>query len=388
MPFYLTPVTGSLLVGRRAEIGRLLADLGKKDGRAGFSLTGVRRIGKTSILKEAKRRLEKKGIVVIYVSVWDALPDTLDAFVARLFDQTMDAFKGSFSLDLKIRNLIRMSRDGVAGILRHVGLSVHAGDEILYTVSYLRGDESDAASAISNVFSMIDKLAVRAKKRCVLIIDEFPSLAELKIGKKAIGRSIIRKIRTVNEDYENTSMVISGSFAHTMQEVALSSSAPFYKQLTNLEIRPLDREAMREFVRIYVRKKIDEEGLDALEERSGGIPYNLQMLGRELGCMEGEAVDAASVSRAVALVLQREGAVHFQEYLGMMQSTETGVVKAMAVSGSTSPSDIAAAGNMSLNGVTALLQSLLAKGILQRTGRGRYRFADDMFRAWLSDRDG
>lgn len=384
MSFYLTPVTGELLINREKELDQILSELVKKNSRIGFSLTGVRRIGKTSILKEVKKRLEKEGIVVIYISVWNTTPDTLETFIANLFDDTIEAFKDKFPLKMKISNLIKMGRDGINDLLKHLNISVDFGNEIAYTVSYVKGEESDISKATSNIFNLIDRLAEKTKTKCVLIIDEFPSLIELKIGKKMIGSSIIKTIRTINEDYKKTALVISGSFMHTMQEVALLSSAPFYKQLVNLEIDSLEEKAIQDFVKKYLKKKINKNGLDALMEKSSGIPYNLQMLGRELNKLKEDIIDTSSVSKAIDEILQREGDIHFKDYLNMMQSTEIKVVKTMAVSDVIGPKEIADAGNMKLNEVTALLQTLLDKGIVRKKERGQYQFTDNMFKIWLN----
>lgn len=384
MSFYLTPVTGELLINREKELDQILSELVKKNSRIGFSLTGVRRIGKTSILKEVKKRLEREGIVVIYISVWNTTPDTLETFIANLFDDTIEAFKDKFPLKMKISNLIKMGRDGINDLLKHLNISVDFGNEIAYTVSYVKGEESDISKATSNIFNLIDRLAEKTKTKCVLIIDEFPSLIELKIGKKMIGSSIIKTIRTINEDYKKTALVISGSFMHTMQEVALLSSAPFYKQLVNLEIDSLEEKAIQDFVKKYLKKKISKNGLDALIEKSSGIPYNLQMLGRELNKLKEDIIDTSSVSKAIDEILQREGDIHFKDYLNMMQSTEIKVVKTMAVSDVIGPKEIADAGNMKLNEVTALLQTLLDKGIVRKKERGQYQFTDNMFKIWLN----
>jgi hypothetical protein len=277
-----------------------------------------------------------------------------------------------------------MGRDGINDLLKHLNISVDFGNEIAYTVSYVKGEESDISKATSNIFNLIDRLAEKTKTKCVLIIDEFPSLIELKIGKKMIGSSIIKTIRTINEDYKKTALVISGSFMHTMQEVALLSSAPFYKQLVNLEIDSLEEKAIQDFVKKYLKKKINKNGLDALMEKSSGIPYNLQMLGRELNKLKEDIIDTSSVSKAIDEILQREGDIHFKDYLNMMQSTEIKVVKTMAVSDVIGPKEIADAGNMKLNEVTALLQTLLDKGIVRKKERGQYQFTDNMFKIWLN----
>ncbi|HXG73938.1 MAG TPA: hypothetical protein VNK44_03840 [Candidatus Nitrosotenuis sp.] len=83
-------------------------------------------------------------------------------------------------------------------------------------------------------------------------------------------------------------------------------------------------------------------------------------------------------------MLDREGDIHFRDYLGMLQSTEINVIKTMAVHGVSNPKEISDASGMNLNEVTALLGMLLDKGVLQKTGRGQYKFTDNMFKTWLS----
>lgn len=387
MTFYLTPVTGDLLIDREKELKTLLDELSKKNSKIGFSLSGVRRIGKTSILKEVKKQLEKQGVVVIYISVWSAIPDTLETFIANLFDETMAAFKDKLPFKMKISNLIKLGRDGIADLLKHFKLSVDLENKISYTISYVKGEESDVNKATYNALQLMDKLAEKTKTKCVLIIDEFPSIAELKIGKKMIGASIIKLIRTVNEDYKKTALVVSGSFLHTMNEAVLSSSAPFYKQLVNLEINQLDDTAVQDFVKKYLKKKLTKDGLVLLLEKSSGIPYNLQMLGRQLDELKENTLDKSSIEKAIDAVLKREGEIHYKDYLGMMQSTEIKVLKVMAIHNASGPKEISDAANMKLNDVTALLKLLLDKGLIKKIERGRYQFTDNMFKTWLSRSD-
>ncbi|MEM3101730.1 MAG: ATP-binding protein [Candidatus Nitrosotenuis sp.] len=353
MTFYLTPVTGNLLINREEELRQILSELYKLDSRIGFSLTGIRRVGKTSVLYDIKEKLQKKGIVVVYISVWKTIPDTLDTFLSNLFDETMLAFRSKLPLKMKMSELARMSRETLLSFLEHLKLSLDVGADISYTVSYVRGDEEDVSKATSHTFNLLDKLAQETKTKCVLIIDEFPSITELKIGKKMVGPAIAKSIRTINETYKKTVLVISGSYMHTMQSVSLSPKAPLYKQLINMEIKPLDKQAIIEFVQKYLKRKLSEGAIDALLEASSGIPYNLQILRRELDYLELKDPDANAVRKAVESIIKREGDLHFREYINIMQSTEVKVVKTMALTNATSPKEIADQGNMQLNEVTA-----------------------------------
>lgn len=73
MTFFLTPVSGRMLIDREDELEQITSELAKPASRIGFSITGIRRVGKTSILYEVKKTLEQKGVAVVYVSVWKVL---------------------------------------------------------------------------------------------------------------------------------------------------------------------------------------------------------------------------------------------------------------------------------------------------------------------------
>ena len=397
MTFLLTPVTGDRLVGRRAELDRLVGDLSDEGSRIGVLLTGARRVGKTSLLLEAKRRLEAKGVVAVYVSVWRTSIDRLDAFAEHLLCQTLESFKGKIGLRTRASNLLAMRGGALADFLKGAKLTAEVGESITCALSFARGESSDAARAVSDAFMLPDRLAVQCGQRCVLIIDEFPSLAGLKTdGKRAVGGSIIRAVRTFNEEYRRTVLAVSGSAPGAVKDAASSHSAPLYRQLSGMQIEPFGSDGVREFVSEYLPGVAPggsgdgDGGIDRLRDASGGLPYNLQVIGREIGRIGAGTLDAGLVDRAVDGVIAREGRVHFEAYLASMQPAEVRVARIMACregGGACRPRDIAGSpggGAPAMNKATALLSGMLAKGIVAREGAGRYRLVDPLFGAWLA----
>jgi AAA+ ATPase superfamily predicted ATPase len=90
--FTLTPALDDDFVGRKDITTELVKQLASKN-KIGYSLSGVRRIGKTSILKEVARRLsQNKEIRVVYVSVWRVSPNTIDEFIRVVNRAVLDAF--------------------------------------------------------------------------------------------------------------------------------------------------------------------------------------------------------------------------------------------------------------------------------------------------------
>lgn len=377
------------MVGRRAEIDRLVGDLSGRESMIGVLLTGPRRVGKTSLLLEAKRRLERRGVVAVYASAWRAPFGRLDEFTEYLLGQTLESFKGRIGLRARVSSILAMRGGALADFLKSVKVTAEVGESITCALSFVRGESSDAAGAVSDAFMLADRLAVQCGRRCVLIIDEFPSLADLKTGgKRAVGGSIIRAIRTFNEEYVQTVLAISGSTPRTIREAASSHSAPLYRQLSNMQIEPFGRDGVREFVSEYLGGvTADDGGIRRLLATSGGLPYNLQVIGREIWRTGEAALDAGLVDRAVDGVIANEGSVNFEAYLAAMQPAEVGMARSMALrGGECRPRDLAAvSGNgPGMNKVTALLSGMLAKGVVAREEAGQYRLIDPLFGAWLS----
>src|SRR5208283_2380271 len=93
MAFTLTPATADDFVGRKDITTELVNQLTSKN-KIGFSLSGIRRVGKTSILKEVERRLGGyKHVRVIYVSVWRVSPSTIDELVKVLNRTAINAYQ-------------------------------------------------------------------------------------------------------------------------------------------------------------------------------------------------------------------------------------------------------------------------------------------------------
>lgn len=406
MSFLLTPVTGEHMVGRRSEIDRLVADLSDKRSRIGVSLTGPRRVGKTSLLMEAKSRLEAKGIVAVYATVWRTPIGRLDEFAGYLLCQTLESFRERIGLKTRAASLLAVRGGALADFFKGAKITAEVEDSIAFALSFARGEESDVSKAVSDVFMLPDKLAAKCGRRCVLIIDEFPALADLKTdGKKAAGESIIRAVRTFNEEYGRTVLALSGSIPGAAKGVASSRSAPFYRQLSEMEIKPFGRGGVSEFVSAYLGDvRAGQDGIDRLLSVSGGLPYNLQVLGREIARTGGRrrrVLDAGLVDRTVGGVVASEGRVHFEAYLAAMQPAEISVAYIMAgLAGAAAagggggccpcrPQDIARSAarggrGLGMNKATALLSGMLAKGVVSRAGAGRYRLTDPLFGAWLA----
>ncbi len=385
MSFSLYSVSGRDFIGRHKIIEELVKELASKN-RIGFSLSGIRRIGKTSILKETKRILEKKGITVIYISVWSIVPLTVDEFTKIMNRATISEFQKKLPKKFKFEQLLATGAKAITTFLQNLKLSSNVAQDLEVSVSYVRKESDDVEDAIKRSFSLIEDLSEMTGTKSILIIDEFPSLADMTYGTKnqKIGTQIIQLLRTLFEDFKHTKLVVSGSFRDTLQNLVAKERAPFYKQLLLRQIPPFNEDEFEEFLKHYLPElKFQDNTKAQLYKISSGVPYNLQLIGKEIQHMELKKIDKKILDKVVCSVLKKEGDYSFKEFVSSLSPSEIKVLKGLAKSPGLAPIEISRQEFVDENSVNACLNTLEKKAIIEKIKRGRYRFTDNMFACWL-----
>ncbi|MFZ2070393.1 MAG: hypothetical protein WAV32_02065 [Halobacteriota archaeon] len=165
--------------------------------------------------------------------------------------------------------------------------------------------EIDKNLVIENTFSLPEKLAKSSDTKCVLMLDEFPAISELKSDNSKIGEVILKKIRTIFEDWERTTLCISGSIRSTMKLAVLSSTSPFYRQLIITEVKPFERENTKELLSRV--NTITDDGIEEIHNFSAGIPFYIQFIGKMLERRKGATLEEKGY------VLKREKGYYMME---------------------------------------------------------------------------
>jgi len=174
---------GKTLSAERKLVEELVRELASKN-KIGFSLSGIRRIGKTSILREVERKLRKQGIPVVYVSMWQILPGTIDELARVLDRNALEAFEKNLPKRFKFEELLATGARALATLLSGLSLSAKVAEDLEISLSYVRRESGDVEEAVAKSISLIEHLAEMTKTRCVLVIDEFPSIVDLTYGGK------------------------------------------------------------------------------------------------------------------------------------------------------------------------------------------------------------
>jgi len=379
--FSLRPVKGSNFINREELLNDMTFDL--INSLTGYALYGKRRVGKTSIFKEIQRKLEKEeDVVVVYFSVWDLMSNKLSSFIKEFTAEVLESYKHHLSLGYRARNLLKAHISLLKDIIRKLNINLKIKDTIEVLLSF---DESEANydQLVEDCFNLPEKLAKETKTKCILLIDEFPSLMNLKDGQK-VGENLIRKIRTIHEDHEHVIICISGSIKHTMDMVTVDPASPFYGQLIVKEIEPLEKKHVKELL-LKNLSRISPDAINEIYEFSAGIPFYVQFLGKIIERKKNITIDV--VKDAEESFIKEEGDIIFKKDFDTLGSKEREVLISLS-QGSKTPSGIAKDIQDSANAVSVYLRYLEEKGYISRKEKGQYEMDDPVFERWMKNRWG
>lgn len=379
MHFTLQPVKGTGFMNRAELLEEMVYDLKETESTIGYALYGKRRIGKTSILKEVQKRLENEDrIVTVYLSVWDLIEGRVDEFCQRLSMGIIDAYRPHTGLKYRTKELIRTPLTLLRKFLDAAEFRI-VYDEIEFFLTLEK--DVDRNLLVEHAFNIAEKLAEETDTKCILLLDEFPSIIELKSDNAMVGEHILRKIRTLFESWERTTLCISGSIRSTMNLTVLSSASPFYRQLVAKEIGPLGKEAVRDL--LLGNLEITDAGIEQIYEFSSGIPFYVQFIGKMLE--KKRTLTMEDIEEIEDEFLREEGDLLFKGEFNDLSPKERLVILRIA-KGCHTPKEIAATVADKVSNVSRFLAYLEGKGHISRRAKGYYVLDDPVFGKWLGMR--
>lgn len=385
MSFTLLPATAEDFVNREKEISEMLKVLGDKKSTLGFALYGKRRVGKTSILKEVERRLKsKKDIIPVYFSVLDLAEKTIPNFAKELGAAIIELYRPRLNLKYRAKDLIRLPFNLLGDILRDLKISLEVKNIISLSLGFDKHKPPDLEKLIDDMFILPEKLAEETNNKCVLFIDEFPEIMNLKKNGARIGIDIIGKIRTIMEDKKRISLTISGSIRKTMDQVAISPTSAFYRQFIIKLIEPLDKDSVKIlFKKNLPRASITKDAVESLHNLTKGFPFYVQFIGRIIQHSGVKKIIAGTIEEAVNTFLTQEGNLIFKEEFSSLSDSERSILMAMAIKNLTNPSDLARELSADSSLIAKTLLYLIEKGIVEKIKKGGYNIEDPVFELWL-----
>src|SRR5437773_6268777 len=254
------PVPAADLVGRETYLRRLIERL--EDGQH-VLISGPRRIGKTSIIVEALRRIRRHGSYTAYV-------DCLGATDIR-------------GLGERLADAILQNLSGVERSFEHAK-AIAAGMQPTVKVKYEHVElalelarETNAQRFFEGALDLAQSLAKRSGKRVIVVLDEFQAAGRL-------GPRVFDVMRARFQAHRGVSYAFLGSEQGILEELFSAKGHAFYRFAVPLDLTDagghrfgIDPDDWLEYLRSkFATKKmtIDDASVDRLLDATGGHPQD------------------------------------------------------------------------------------------------------------------
>ena len=366
-------VTGEDFADRRAELAELGREL--RDGQHLFLLS-PRRYGKTSLILMLLERLRRQGILVAYVDVFRT---TTAAQLMELMAQTVLR-----AAESQPERLLRLATDLLGRLRPQVGADSRGKP----TLSLDIGTSPRSALALQEeVLALPEQLAIKRKRRLVLVFDEFQEIQRFP------GASLEKAMRSHFQTHRHVSYLFAGSKESALRDMATRERSPFFKFGRLVPLDPIPIAEFAPYLEARFRRgrlRVSREILDAILAAADDVPYNVQRLCHELWAMRVGATDRIvepDIGEAIARIVEQD-ASHFGTLWDRLSLHQRQVLQAIARSGGRNifAADSLAAHRLGSHSSVQTSLRMLLKDQLLFKANGEYRFADAFFREWIAIR--
>lgn len=327
-------------------------------------LYSPRRLGKSSLLKEAILRIGNKRIAV-YVDLWECLTESeiaeklatsiINANFTKI-EKAADALK---ELITSARPFLTLEKDGSIGL----------------KLEFVEKDKT-----LKETLILVEKIAEKRKKKIIVAIDECQVITEFE------GHRIEKIFRTVIQQQSKVSYVFSGSKQHVLKAMINQKNRPFYRQLRSMSIGPISIEQFSPFIKKSFLKvgKIEDDTIKEIYCFACGNPQRTQQICHFLFSKACEKIkptpkQVEKVVVELCLSLDKE----FEDEVdGIKNRRQRKILKALAIDPTYKPLSADFIQKYSLgpsSSVQTALKALIEKGVLDE----QYCFVDPLFKNWF-----
>ncbi|MBN8611656.1 MAG: ATP-binding protein [Deltaproteobacteria bacterium] len=195
-------------------------------------LFGHRKIGKTSLLREAARRLETARLRFVLFDVFETMPVSLDVFrrfAAHVLDACLVDLGASARANCDRPTDLRAALMASKSFAR---LPTRLRTELLEL-----GDRPADAALARFALDLPEQLAQALGLHVVVTIDEFQELAVLGSARKADPLPLMRSLW---QKHARVAYVVSGSSRSMLTELVSSERSPFFQHFDPMELGPFE----------------------------------------------------------------------------------------------------------------------------------------------------
>jgi len=334
------------------ELARMMGERGRR-----VLLHGRRRMGKTSLLRRAA---ERSRFPCLFCDLTTAAH--LGELARRLLEAAPQE-KGA-----RMAKVLELAARHLKSVVVTAGKLSLSGE--------LRLGEEDAS--LEGVLNLLDERAALADEPWTIILDEFQEIRALG-GERADWR-----LRGIIQPHRNLNYVFTGS-DHRITEWMTAPQAPFFKQLTQIEVGPIDAAHLAG----WVNERAGRGGLPGFAHGAeivalaGPCTGDVIRLAKEVfdhvAAKAGSDLVARAFDRLSLVELHHEFAAHWR----VLPLSQRGLLRAIA-SGfqPTAAATLSRFGLRASSSAATALEALVEKQLILRTAQG-VAFDSPFLRRWV-----
>jgi len=388
-----TPVTNANFFNREKELDRLLFSVENlaKGARNWVAVLGHRKVGKSSLLWELRRRMPAH-INDVYLDCW-SLKIEPKSFFGKWTTEIINAFL----IKNKLAKTTGLIQDySVAAIARLGSLKIKALTQAMALLEALNR-RAYSHDLFEDLIDLPEKIARETGSYFLVIVDEFPELAGLMKfkGVKENVSDLFALFRSVWQRHRRTGYIISGSRIDMLKEMTQRSSSPFFGHFELLPIRPFDEKEARQMLQrlfsdagITFDRKLPAEIIKLI----GSNPFYLQVVGSEIHRLARDTgrADGETLKLAVQeTFFDASGRLYFyfDDLLKKIAGASTlAEATLIALTEEKRMIDVAKELGIERGAVSAVIAGLMKQEIVKKNESGAYQLTDLAFAHWLRSR--
>lgn len=362
-------VRGPYFADRKAEILELKREM---ENLNRVFLVSPRRFGKTCLLLNLIETLKRSGFACAYIDL-NAFPD-LSSFAGAMADLSSKALENNRDKLIKIFAGFKMLRPKVS--VGHNG-NFSAGVE-------LANSEKEALPALLEGIQHAESLALKKKKKLVIIIDEFSDL------EKYNGGTVEKALRSEIQKQQQIAYIFSGSEQSVMLSMVRDPQRAFYRLGRIMNLGPIGRVAYINFIMRWIKKggyTATKKELQRIFKIGDDVPYNIQRLCNVMWekARESKEIGPELINR-LPLYIARQDSPHYEVLWRAASQPQKRLIIALSKDQAAKPFSKSFQLKHRIgpsSSIKASMESLVKKGILFKTPNGSYRFADLFIPYWI-----
>lgn len=329
-------------------------------------LEGERRIGKTSLIYQVMRHLDKPRL--LYIDIMEI--KTIDDLCRRIINALVSMEQKSGLAEKVFKSLAHLKPaftfDPLTGTPT---LSLDASVKL----------KPDSIEGLMDLIDSEDR-----RKNLVVVFDEFQDILNLKEASVALA-----VLRSKIQFHTEIPYIFAGSVRNKMDDIFNSPKSAFFKSAITINVDSLDREIFSEFLQkkfLQGKRTVSQDLVDKIFEIAQDIPGDIQQLCGAVWEITSykDNITGDIIPAALELIYSRE-LKGYEAALSRLTGQQLRCLVGLATEGGKSPLSaefIKATGISQPASVKRALNRLVDLNIIYRYQR-EYKFINPFFKSWL-----